>query len=108
MIERQEIFCHNCQQYIQFNIDISLNGNHILDCPNCKHQHCRVVDNGKITDVRWGQRNQSLQTFQVSQYSITSSASASSIVYVDMNTIMSAQSGTAILSSSWLNTTSAA
>lgn len=57
MIERQELFCHNCQVYVQFDLDLELNGNHVLECPNCKHEHCRVVKDGKITDTRWDSKN---------------------------------------------------
>lgn len=56
-IERQELWCHDCERYVQFDMDLSLNGNHVLECPNCGHEHCRVVENGKITDIRWAQRN---------------------------------------------------
>ena len=57
-IERQELFCHACSKYVQFDLDLGLDGNHVLNCPNCGHEHCRVVKNGKITDVRWDQRNE--------------------------------------------------
>ncbi|KKK83779.1 hypothetical protein LCGC14_2789980 [marine sediment metagenome] len=57
MIERQELYCHECDKYVQFNLDMSLNGNHVLKCPNCEHEHCRVVKDGKITSDRWDQRN---------------------------------------------------
>lgn len=76
MITRQEIYCHECQMYVQFNIDISLNGNHILNCPNCGHEHCRVVENGIITDLRWGRRNNNLPVFMVSVYSVTTSGTS--------------------------------
>ena len=56
-IERQEIHCHNCNKYVQFNLDLAMNGNHVLKCPNCGHEHCRVVNDGKISDTRWDQRN---------------------------------------------------
>ncbi len=56
-IRRQELHCHNCDKYVQFDLDISLNGNHVLECPNCGHEHCRVVNDGEITDRRWDQRN---------------------------------------------------
>lgn len=57
MIERQELYCHWCSRYVQFELDITVNGNYVLDCPNCGHQHCRVVRDGVITDVRWDARN---------------------------------------------------
>ena len=73
MIERQELFCHDCQNYIQFNVDLSLTGNHIFKCPRCQHEHCRVVMDGKITDIRWDQRN---MTYFVSPWSISVSTSS--------------------------------
>ena len=57
MTERQELHCHACQKYVQFDLDLELNGNHVLECPNCSHEHCRVVENGQITGDRWDQRN---------------------------------------------------
>lgn len=55
MVERQELHCHNCGNYVQFNLDLSRNDNYVLDCPKCGHKHYRVVKDGKITDERWGQ-----------------------------------------------------
>lgn len=55
--ERQELYCHGCDGYVQFDIDVSLDGNHVLECPNCGHEHCRVVRRGRITDIRWDSRN---------------------------------------------------
>lgn len=57
MLEGQEIYCHHCDRYVQFKIDMSLNGNHVLNCPNCGHEHCRVVKDGVITGDRWDSRN---------------------------------------------------
>jgi len=56
-VERQEIFCHNCSTYVQFDIDKSLDGRHVLNCPKCGHEHCRYVTDGTITDRRWDSRN---------------------------------------------------
>ena len=81
--ERQEIHCHNCDRYVQFDIDLGLDGNHVLECPNCGHEHCRVVKNGVITGDRWDSRNG--QTYNVSHYSITAStgsATTGSFTYV--------------------------
>jgi len=54
---RNELHCHACDNYVQFVIDQGLDGNHVLDCPNCGHEHCRVVKNGLVTDDRWDSRN---------------------------------------------------
>lgn len=54
---RQELYCHNCDHHVQFVVDMELDGNHVLNCPNCQHEHCRVVRDGRITEDRWDQRN---------------------------------------------------
>lgn len=86
-IERQELHCHNCDVYVQFDIDINLNGNHIVICPNCKHEHLRVVNNGIITDERWGSRNMPTYTatgtsYTGSSYSSTTSATTGTSMYL--------------------------
>ena len=81
-LERQELHCHACQKYVQFSLDTSINGNHVLDCPNCGHQHCRVVYDGKISDVRWDARNgvgNNLPVYYIS--SSTTAYTATSTVY---------------------------
>ena len=94
MIERQELHCHACQRYVQFDIDVSLNGNHVLHCPNCGHEHCRVVEDGVITDARWDQRNR--PTILIST-SATSSTSVSTYAMTDSTSVF--------LYQSWMNTT---
>lgn len=64
MIERQELWCHECQNYVQFDIDVGLNGNHVIVCPECGHEHCRVVENGRVTEVRWDSRNNGMSNMQ--------------------------------------------
>lgn len=54
---RQEIHCHACGKFVQCRLDMALNGNHVIECPECGHEHCRVVKDGRITDIRWDQRN---------------------------------------------------
>lgn len=78
-IERQELFCHACEQYVQFPLDLSISGNHVLKCPNCGHEHCRVVENGRITGDRWDRRNG--PTIQVSRLATTSSSTSASTNY---------------------------
>jgi len=51
--ERQELYCHACNHFVQFNLDLSLDGKHVLKCPNCDHEHYRIVENGMITADRW-------------------------------------------------------
>ena len=56
-IERQELYCHGCGKYVQFNVDLALGSNHVFNCPTCGHEHCRVVVGGRITGIRWDSRN---------------------------------------------------
>ena len=80
--EKQELHCHNCNNYVQFEIDLALNGNHILECPNCGHKHYRVVRNGQITSERWNSGNpiytiasRSMTTSTTSTYNTSTSGS---------------------------------
>ena len=77
MNEVQELHCHACGRYVQFRLDLSINGNHVLNCPNCGHEHCRVVRDGKITDIRWDSRNQTIRispnVISTTTYSVTTS-----------------------------------
>lgn len=50
-------YCHNCGKNMRIVLDLNLNGNHVIKCPHCDHEHCRVIEGGKITGVRWAQRN---------------------------------------------------
>lgn len=82
--EIQELHCHNCNRYVQFRLDLSINGNHVITCPNCRHEHCRVVQDGKITDIRWGHRNQTIpvspNVVSSTLYSTTIQASGTSTI----------------------------
>lgn len=100
--ERQEIHCHGCNKYVQFDIDVSLNGNHVLNCPVCDHEHCRVVKDGIITDIRWDSRNG--PTYQIS--TMTSNVANTSIWNVYQTGTQSNASST-FIANMWLNTTSA-
>ncbi len=91
--ERQELYCHKCDNYVQFRIDLSLNGNHVLKCPKCGHEHCRVVKNGKITDIRWDSRN---PTFQ-----------CTAVTYTNTSLYSASASNSDYLRQSWFNSTTA-
>ena len=52
-----EFFCTECKKYFDIRLNLSLNGNYRIHCPLCKHIHYRVVEDGKITDARFGQSN---------------------------------------------------
>lgn len=104
MIERQELHCHNCDRYVQFDIDTSLNGRHVLNCPECGHEHCRIVNNGIISDERWDSRNGDIQNFQINTYTMATTAISTYTVYMDTGTAATS----AATYASWMNTTTAA
>ena len=97
MIERQELYCHDCGKYVQFNLDLSLNGNHVLNCPNCGHEHCRVVKDGKITGERWDQGNGQ-----------TTAITACSITYTAASTWDTTTSGSSFSYGQWMSSSSIA
>jgi len=76
------MYCTECRKNFIASLDLSLDGNHVVVCPWCGHEHCRVVKGGKVTEDRWDHR---LQTHAVasrstwradSQPIVTSTASA--------------------------------
>jgi len=48
--------CTECNKQIVALLDYSIDGNHIVECPHCGHEHCRVIEKGKITEDRWSTR----------------------------------------------------
>lgn len=103
MLERQEIYCHACGQYVQFDIDLSLNGNHVFKCPNCGHEHCRVVDNGRITGERWDSRNGGM-TYTVTNVTFSNTSSYQSYASVSSQPVSTV--GSYYLWQAWSGTTS--
>lgn len=53
---RTDMHCHQCSKGFVAELDFSLNGNHVVECPRCGHEHCRVIKDGKITGDRWDSR----------------------------------------------------
>lgn len=99
MNEKQELWCHNCDKYVQFEIDMELNGNHVLNCPNCNHEHCRVVKDGIITNDRWAQRNGN--TYLVTTAACTTTSMTMTIVSASTTT----GAGAMLFAGAWANTT---
>lgn len=101
--ERQELHCHNCNQYVQFDVDMSMDGNLVLECPVCGHEHCRIVKDGIITEGRWDRRNgNSLQN--LSAMNITYSTVST---YTSYMSVSSATSTNVFSYQSWMNISSA-
>ena len=100
--ERQELYCHGCGNYVQFKIDMELDGNHLLNCPECGHGHCRVVEKGKITGNRWASRNGF--TYNISNLYVTTTATSTYDLYSMDSTDAMADSTDTFLYGSWMNT----
>lgn len=101
-VEKQELHCHNCDNYVQFDIDPEENGEYEIECPNCDHMHCRVIKDGIITDKRWDSRN--------GWYSTVSNLSHSSKSNITLQYAVATGSDTKLsmfYQQSWANTTCA-
>lgn len=44
----QEFYCGECKGYFLVRLNMSLNFEALIKCPNCGHEHRRVVKNGEI------------------------------------------------------------
>lgn len=55
-LQRWDMDCHDCNKSFVAQLDHRINGNHIVYCPWCGHQHCRVIKDGVITSERWDGR----------------------------------------------------
>lgn len=60
---RTDMHCHACDRSFIAQIDYDIDGNHIVLCPyvGCRHQHCRVIKDGVVTDDRWQSRNTDIE-----------------------------------------------
>lgn len=56
--QRTDVYCTECRKTFFATLDYDINGNHIIECPYCMHEHCRVIENGVITGDRWSSRMQ--------------------------------------------------
>ncbi len=52
---KHEFYCTSCSKYFDVKLNMSLNGNHRVHCPNCGHIHFRLIEKGKITDTRFNE-----------------------------------------------------
>lgn len=93
----QELYCHACGMYVRFNAP-EVDGRLIVNCPNCDHEHYRVVTNGIITGERWGSNNNSPIFYSTGATSHTVSYTAT---YTSTATIAT---GSSFLGDSWANT----
>lgn len=55
---RTDMHCTECGDNFIAQLDMGVDGNHIIECPYCAHEHCRVITNGEVTGERWDHRAQ--------------------------------------------------
>jgi hypothetical protein len=48
-----EFYCSACYGYVYVKLNTVLEGNHVVNCPNCGHKHYRFIKDGLITDCRF-------------------------------------------------------
>jgi DNA-directed RNA polymerase subunit RPC12/RpoP len=53
-----EFYCAECFGYVYVKLNTALEGNHVVNCPNCGHKHYRVVKDGIITDCRFSENHE--------------------------------------------------
>jgi len=59
---KTEMYCHDCDKDFIAVLNMKLDGQHIIVCPHCGHEHCRVIENGVVTGDRWSSRNNVVDT----------------------------------------------
>jgi DNA-directed RNA polymerase subunit RPC12/RpoP len=60
-IVTEVMHCHSCSKKFSARVDYRINGNHVVLCAYCSHEHCRVIENGRVTSDRWSDRNDTVR-----------------------------------------------
>lgn len=60
-VVRTDMHCHDCSKGFIAALNFDLDGNHMIPCPRCGHQHCRVIEKGVITAERWDSRHERIE-----------------------------------------------
>lgn len=92
-IQRTDMHCHACNKNFIAELDFDINGDHVVECPHCGHEHWRKIEKGKITEARWGSDPRPENAIRVSKNSVWKSS------------VIQAQSSTvaAFIRERWLN-----
>ena len=56
----KEFLCTECHKYFDIKLNMSLDGNYRIHCPNCGHIHYRTIKQGTITDTRFPDNHESI------------------------------------------------
>jgi hypothetical protein len=89
----QELWCHACEKVVQFTLEHDLDGCHTIICPNCGHDHYRIVRDGLVTGDRWAR--------SMSQYNAVSVRATTYAGYTGSTSNVTG----GFLATSWANTT---
>jgi DNA-directed RNA polymerase subunit RPC12/RpoP len=54
---RTDLYCTECGKTFIAELDLDIDGDHSIECPHCGHEHCRVVEDGRVTEARWSSTN---------------------------------------------------
>jgi DNA-directed RNA polymerase subunit RPC12/RpoP len=55
---RTDMNCTDCGKSFIATLDFGVDGQHVVECPHCAHEHCRVIEKGQVTGDRWESRNE--------------------------------------------------
>lgn len=53
-IQRTEMYCHACSKVFVAELDFDIDGEYVIECASCGHEHWRTIKDGKVTGARWG------------------------------------------------------
>lgn len=53
---KTDLYCHECNHNFIAMLDYDIDGNHVVECPHCRHEHCRVIKDGIVTGDRFDSR----------------------------------------------------
>lgn len=102
MTVKTDTYCHNCERNFVAEYDVSINGRHRVSCPFCAHDHYRVVQDGEVTDMRWGSANRvNLTVGSSSTYVATASTYA-----LDTSSMTGASTSDIYIRQAWINVSS--
>ena len=54
---RTDMNCTACGKVFIAELDYDIDGQHVVECPYCGHEHCRIIKGGIITGDRWDSRS---------------------------------------------------
>jgi len=60
--------CYDCGEIIKIKLNMDLKGVHMIKCPYCSYEHCRIVENGEIISTHHDPRKNKEKGFDLSQF----------------------------------------